>query len=601
MTVTIKKILVGSTIAASIAAFASTPAFATNLTKPTNIQFTTNGVNNTDGNKANINTWTYGSAESDNTGIAGVNRQVLNDYNNKGNINKAIAALTDNDSATNVELFTDGEVVKDHVGFTANFGRNTLKVESVTQADWADGTLATTWLKGFGNAYGGLMSSIPTTAGSNLLKDFNTNFGSLVTALSATGFNTAGDPNVGGIALSQIDQHTGELKLDLVGHLDVAGKYVDTRATILDTRPTIKDTQKTIVDTRATILDTVAKIKDTRATILDTRPTIKDTQKTIVDTRATILDTRPTIKDTQKTIVDTRATILDTRLTIKDTRGAKIVDTRETILDTAPKIVINGKLTTNPTYNQQIANPTYNQLITNPTNNKDIANPTYNQQIANPTYNKDIANPTYNKDIANPTYNQQIANLTYNQPIANPTYNKDIANPTYNKDIANPTYNQQIANPTYNKDIANPTYNQQIANPTYNKDIANPTFNKNIPNPTYLAKSSDFARNSTGNSIFDGILLNLVRTAVTTNTPFQISEIAKVTFNDKVDYAFGFSATDSGAIAGDRNKTNDKTSHTGIYSWSQTYKTVPEPSALFGIVTVGGLVIASRRKRMKNA
>ncbi len=74
-----------------------------------------------------------------------------------------------------------------------------------------------------------------------------------------------------------------------------------------------------------------------------------------------------------------------------------------------------------------------------------------------------------------------------------------------------------------------------------------------------------------------------------------------MTFNGKVDYAFGFSATDSGTIAGDRNKTNDKTSHTGIYSWSKNYKTVPEPSALFGLVAVGGLVIASRRKRMKSA
>ena len=552
MTVTIKKILLGATVAASMAAFASTPAFATNLTKPTKIQFTTNGVNNTDANKANINTWTYGSAESDKTGIGGVNRQVLNDYNNKGNIDKAIAALTDNDSATNVELFTNGEVVTDHVGFSANLGRNTVKVESVTKDDWANGTLATAWLTGFGNAYSGLLSSIPTTFGSNLLKDFNTNFGSLVTTLSTTGFNSAGDPNIGGIALSQIDKHTGELKLDLVGHLDVAGKYVDTRATIVDTRPKIKDTQKTIVDTRATILDTVA--------------TIKDTQKTIVDTRATILDTVAKIKDTQKTIVDTRATILDT--------VAKIKDTVATIKDTQKTIFKNGK---------------------------DIPNPTFNKDIPNPTFNKDIPNPTFNKDIPNPTFNKDIPNPTFNKDIPNPTFNKDIPNPTFNKDIPNPTFNKDIPNPTFNKLIPNPTFNKDIPNPTFNKDIPNPTFNKDIPNPAYLAKSSDFARNSTGNAIFDGILLNLTRRAVTTNTPFQISEIAKVTFNDKVDYAFGFSATDSGAIAGDRNKTNDKTSHTGIYSWSKNYKTVPEPSALFGLVAVGGLVIASRRKRMKSA
>ena len=101
--------------------------------------------------------------------------------------------------------------------------------------------------------------------------------------------------------------------------------------------------------------------------------------------------------------------------------------------------------------------------------------------------------------------------------------------------------------------------------------------------------------------MFDAMLFSLGKTAFMTNTPLQISEIAKVTFNGKVDYAFGFKATDSGAIAGDRNKLNDITSHTGIYSWSQTYKTVPEPSALFGLVAVGGLVIASRRKLIKNA
>ncbi len=533
MTVTIKKLLIGATVAASMSAIASTPAFGASIVKPTKIQFTTNGVNNTDANKPNINTWTYGSAQSDKTGIGGVNRRVLNDTKNSGNIEKATAALTDNDSATNVELFTNGEVVTDHVGFSANLGRNTVKVESVTKDDWADGTLATTWLKGFGNAYSGLLSSIPTTPGSNLLKDFNTNFGFLVTTLSTTGFNSAGDPNIGGIALSQIDKHTGELKLDLVGHLNVVGKYVDPRATIVDTRITIKDTQKTIVDTRATIVDS--------------RTTIKDTRATIVDSRATIVDSQPTIKDSRKTIVDTRPTIVDTQPTIKDTQKTITV------------------------------------------NKKTIPNSNYNKEIPNPTFNKQIANPNYNKEIPNPTSNQQIPNPTFNQQIANPTFNKDIPNPTFNKDISNPTYNKSIPNPTYNKDIPNPTYNKDIPNPTYNKDI---------PNPTYLAKSSDFARNSTGNVIFDGILLNLARTAVTTNTPLQISEIAKVTFNGKVDYAFGFKATDSGAIAGDRK---DTTSHTGIYSWSKTYKTVPEPSALFGLVAVGGLVVASRRKRVKNA
>jgi hypothetical protein len=382
--VTIKKILVGATIAASITAFSSNQALATNLAKPTNIQFTTNGVKNTDANKPNINTWTYGSEEFDATGIGGVKRRVLNDYNNNGNVNKAIAALTDNDNTTNVELFTSSEVVKDNVGFTANFGNNTVKVESVTKADWADGTLATAWLKGFGNAYSGLMSSIPTIAGSNMLKDFNNNFGLIVGSLKATGFNAAGDANIGDIALNK---KTGEFKLDLVGHLDISEKYVDTR---------------------------------------------------------------PTIPNPVATIPKTITTI------------------------------IAGKKTNTTT------------------------------------------------------------------------------------------------------------------------SIPNPDFGKPIPNPNYLKKSPDYARNTTGNLVFDGMLSSLAKAAFLTKTPLQVSEIAKVTFNGQTDYAFAFKATDSGAIAGDHNKISSTTDHTGIYSWSKTYKTVPEPSALFGLVGIGGLVIASRRKRMKN-
>ncbi len=198
MTGYIKKLLIGTSVAVSMSAIATTPAFAVNLTRPTNIQFTTNGVANTSANQPNINTWTYapGSPVYDNTGIGGVQRQVLNDYSNTGNINKAIAALTDNNSATNVELFTSNEAITNHVGFTANLGNKTIKIESVTKADWANGTLATGWLTGFRDAYSGIMSSIPTTGGSSLLNDFNSNFSSLVTYLSTNGFNSAGDPNV---------------------------------------------------------------------------------------------------------------------------------------------------------------------------------------------------------------------------------------------------------------------------------------------------------------------------------------------------------------------------------------------------------------------
>ncbi|MFN6568088.1 NF038130 family PEP-CTERM protein [Dendronalium sp. ChiSLP03b] len=338
MTRYIKKLLIGTSVAASMSAIATTPAFAVNLTRPTNIQFTTNDVANTSANKPNINTWTYapGTPVYDNTGIGGVKRRVLNDYSNYGDTNKAIAALTDNDSATNVELFTSGETVTNHVGFTANLGNKTIKIESVTKADWADGKLATGWLTGFRNAYSGLLSS-STLGGSNLLTLFDANFTSLVGYLSTNGFNSAGDPNIGDVTYNQ---QTGDLKIDLVGHLDLSGQYL---------------------------------------------------------------------------------------------------------------------------------------------------------------------------------------------------------------------------------------------------------------NP---ATSS---RNSTGNQILDMMLAKISQTAVLQKKPLQISEIAKVTFNNEVNYAFSFAAIDSGAIAGDRNKTIDKTSHTGIYSWTKSYTTasVPEPSALLGLTVVGGLVVARRKVAKK--
>jgi hypothetical protein len=460
-----RKLLVGASLAASISAIASSPALATSLTRTTDIQFFSDDIKT---DTPNIGTWTFDNTkppEYDSSGIGGVNRQKLNDIT-KNNINKAVSALTDNSSATNVELFTDGEIVNKHVGFTGKLGRNTIKVESVTQADWADGKLANSWLTGFRSTYGSLMSSISTTSGSTMLSDFDSNYNGIINHLSTTGFNTAGDPNIGDVTY---DKATSKLQVDLVGHLDVAGKYVDTRKTVTDTRKTVTDTRQTILDTQATIKDTRQKITDTRQTILDTQPTIKDTRQKI-------------------------------------TQGNKLVN-----------------------------------------------NPTYNKQITNPTYNQQINNPTYNQQITNPTYNQQITNPTYNQQISNPNFGKNT--------------------------FPNPTYNQQIANSNY-----------------LIGKSNDIARNSTGNLIFDGMLFNLAKTAASTNTKFQMSEIAKISFNGGTDYAFSFVASDSGAIASDRSST-DTTSHTGIYSWSKTVKGVPEPSGLVGLMLLGGMVTIKHQKR----
>lgn len=79
----------------------------------------------------------------------------------------------------------------------------------------------------------------------------------------------------------------------------------------------------------------------------------------------------------------------------------------------------------------------------------------------------------------------------------------------------------------------------------------------------------------------------------------EISEIAKVTINDEVHYAYSFDAEDSGFVAKD-----DQKSYSGIYSWSKAgvpVASVPEPSTMLGLMAVGGLVAASKRKSNKNA
>jgi hypothetical protein len=349
-----KRLLVGLAVVGAMVV--EVPAFAADL-RATNIQFMTNGVVNSS-SAPNLNTWTYsGSPLFDATGVGGVNRRVLNDFNNYGDTAKAAAALSDNDRATNVELWTKNRnstdrTVYDHVGFTANLGNHQVKVESVTKSDWADGKLATAWLSGFRSNYSGLMQSISTTPNSNLLMEFDSNLSLFTSHLSTNGFNELGDANIGDLSLND---RTGQLKLDLVGHLDAAGRYVDTRRT-----------------------------------------------------------------------------------------------------------VVQGGRT--------------------------------------------VANSNYRK------------------------------------------------------------------------------------------KSADFARNTTGNAQFDSALFAVSLKAFDTGRQFQMSEVAKVTVDGQTNYAMAFAATDSGAIAGDRNKTTDSTSHTGLYTWSTAVKRkVPEPTLMLGLATVAGLAVKLKR------
>lgn len=89
--------------------------------------------------------------------------------------------------------------------------------------------------------------------------------------------------------------------------------------------------------------------------------------------------------------------------------------------------------------------------------------------------------------------------------------------------------------------------------------------------------------------------------AVQAQTPvLQISEIAKVTINGEVSYAYGFSAVETGVVAADASD-GDTSSHTGRYTvalnGTPEGAQVPEPSLLLGLTAIGGLVASSRKSK----
>jgi hypothetical protein len=93
---------------------------------------------------------------------------------------------------------------------------------------------------------------------------------------------------------------------------------------------------------------------------------------------------------------------------------------------------------------------------------------------------------------------------------------------------------------------------------------------------------------------FAPLALAILREAVPT---LQVSEIAKVTIDGQVRYAYSFDADPSGFVAKD-----DGMSYSGIYSWNDPgMVSVPEASTILGLIVVGGLIVASKRKSRKKA
>jgi hypothetical protein len=93
--------------------------------------------------------------------------------------------------------------------------------------------------------------------------------------------------------------------------------------------------------------------------------------------------------------------------------------------------------------------------------------------------------------------------------------------------------------------------------------------------------------------------ISLLDTTLDSMGPLQMSEIAKVTINGEVHYAYSFNAVNSGFVAKD-----DGMSYSGIYSWNHAgipVESVPEPSTMLGLMAVGGLFAAAKRKSNHNA
>lgn len=112
------------------------------------------------------------------------------------------------------------------------------------------------------------------------------------------------------------------------------------------------------------------------------------------------------------------------------------------------------------------------------------------------------------------------------------------------------------------------------------------------PNPSYVNKGADgsvkigLAGHYNAGDVFTNPLLKSVFNNL------QISELIKSNYAGKTQYKYSFSAAKSGL----KEKVDGK-SHNGNYEVDPLPEKVPEPSAVLGLVAVGGLFVASRKLR----
>lgn len=175
MAASLKKLLIGTSVAVGMSAIASLPA------KAASFDF--------ENGETNYGTYTH---ESNNLWI-------------QGNEAAAITALTDGNLQTNVELNYTNETNSSSVGFTATAGNYTAKVSSVTTTEF--NAFQGEWLNGLLNAYQPLKNVW------NSSSVFVQN-AALTAFKSSVGF---GDPNIAEFSLDS----TGAMSMKTLGFLDL--------------------------------------------------------------------------------------------------------------------------------------------------------------------------------------------------------------------------------------------------------------------------------------------------------------------------------------------------------------------------------------------
>lgn len=178
MATSLKKLLIGTSVAVGMSAVASLPA------KAASFDF--------DNSETNYATYTHNS----------------NNLWIQGNETAAISALTDGNLQTNVELNYTNETNSSSVGFTATAGKHTAKVSSVTSTEF--NAFQGEWLNGLLNAYQPLKNV--WSASSAVFQDV-----ALGVFKSSVGF---GDPNIAEFSLDS----TGAMSMKTLGFFDLKPK-----------------------------------------------------------------------------------------------------------------------------------------------------------------------------------------------------------------------------------------------------------------------------------------------------------------------------------------------------------------------------------------